>query len=205
MCAGWAFWGMSWPCNWAFQLRSCGHWSSFLVIAPVGGGIPLRCSIVGLKTLVGNASTQTQLFAPQAWQGGLVVIGTSWARFWPFATVPSCSCAVASLDFLFCKATRPKCRILWKPCMWRYVEQEAPDEHYYEKVSPVLNEPLYTRTVLPVPIKSGYSGVSASPCHVLHGGAGYSITCCFLSIPIYCLVRQIFPSLSYNNLKLFFY
>ena len=143
MCAGWAFWGMSWPCNWAFQLRSCGHWSSFLVIAPVGGGIPLRCSIVGLKTLVGNASTQTQLFAPQAWQGGLVVIGTSWARFWPFATVPSCSCAVASLDFLFCKATRPKCRILWKPCMWRYVEQEAPDEHYYEKVSPMFKEPLY--------------------------------------------------------------
>ena len=45
----------------------------------------------------------------------------------------------------------------------------------YEKVSPMFNEPLYTRTVLPVPIKSGYSGVSASPCHVLHGGAGYSI------------------------------
>ena len=52
---------------------------------------------------------------------------------------------------------------------------------YYEKVSPMFNEPLYPRTVLPVPIKSGYSGVRASPCHVLHGGAGYSIVGCLLS------------------------
>jgi len=53
---------------------------------------------------------------------------------------------------------------------------------YYEKVSPMFNEPLYTRTVLPVSIKSGYSGVRASPCHVLHGGAGYLISSWAISI-----------------------
>jgi hypothetical protein len=52
---------------------------------------------------------------------------------------------------------------------------------YYEKVSPMFNEPLYTRPVLPVPTRSGYSGVRASPCHVLHGGAGYSISGCSIS------------------------
>ena len=76
------------------------------MIAPVGGGLAVSCPIVASKTLVGNASTQTQLFAPQVWQGGLVVSGTSskgtsWARFWPFSTGPSCACALASLDFLF--------------------------------------------------------------------------------------------------------
>jgi len=35
---------------------------------------------------------------------------------------------------------------------------------YYLKVSPIFNEPLYTRPVLPVPIKSGYSGVRGLRC-----------------------------------------
>jgi len=76
------------------------------VIAPVVGGRAVSFPIVALKTLVGKTSIHTQLFAPQAWQGGLVVIGTSskgtsWARFWPFSTGPSCACALARLDFLF--------------------------------------------------------------------------------------------------------
>ena len=93
----------------AMGFSNCGHAGIrglFLVIAPVGGGRAVSCPIVALKTLVGNASTHTQLFAPQAWQGGLVVSstsskGTSWARFWPFSTGPSCAYALASLDFLF--------------------------------------------------------------------------------------------------------
>ena len=76
------------------------------MMAPVGGGRAVSCPIVALKTLVGKTSIHTQLFAPQAWQGGLAVSGTSskgtsWARFWSFSTGPSCSCALASFDFLF--------------------------------------------------------------------------------------------------------
>ena len=41
---------------------------------------------------------------------------------------------------------------------------ELMPDHYF-KVSPALNEPLYTRPVQPVPMKSGYSGVRGAPHH----------------------------------------
>jgi hypothetical protein len=59
----------------------------------------------------------------------------------------------------------------------------------YKKISPQLNEPLYTRPVLPVPIISaGYSGVRGALA-AIWSSATYSITASFFvlvtSIRIY--------------------